>query len=177
MLIQTEDFEVYLLKENEGHLFFALIDENRNRLEDFFAGTVAKTKNLESCLNYCVLIQERILKKEYFPFVVRDVKSNGLIGLIDVKNINWNIPKAELGCFIDSYYANSGIASQLLPLFVEKLVQQYRFKKLLCRISPDNPSSIQVALKSGFEFEGTIRRDYKTTSGKIVDVNYYGKIF
>jgi RimJ/RimL family protein N-acetyltransferase len=34
-----------------------------------------------------------------------------------------------------------------------------------------------VILKNGFELEGTIRNDYRTTKGEIVDLNYYGRVF
>ena len=36
---------------------------------------------------------------------------------------------------------------------------------------------LHFILKNGFELEGTIRRDYKTTKGEVVDLNYYGKVF
>lgn len=177
MFINKNNFQLSLLKKEESLLFFNLIDCNRTRLEDFFAGTVSKTKDLDSTLKYCVLIQEKILRKEYFPFVIKDLDTNNLIGLIDVKNINWSIPKAELGCFIDTKYANTGVASSFLSTFVNELAKEYYFKKLLCRISPNNISSIRLALKSGFQLEGKIRNDYKTTSGQLVDLNYYGKVF
>jgi len=34
-----------------------------------------------------------------------------------------------------------------------------------------------VALKNGFELEGIIRNDYRTTDNKVVDLNYYGRVF
>jgi ribosomal-protein-serine acetyltransferase len=62
-------------------------------------------------------------------------------------------------------------------LLVDYLVEAYQFKKLLCRANNKNAGSLKVALKNGFELEGTIRRDYKTTEGELVDLNYYGRIF
>jgi RimJ/RimL family protein N-acetyltransferase len=177
MNISFDKYQVQLLDTNNPEMFFHLLNENRFRLEEYFAGTIAHTKDLSSTKNYCELIQQRIEEKRYFPYVIIDVYTQKYIGLIDVKNIDWNIPKAELGYFIDHNYEGGGIISKALGFTINALVKSYGFKKLLCRINKSNKGSIAVALKNGFELEGTIRRDYKTTKGLIVDLNYYGRLF
>ncbi|AXT59667.1 N-acetyltransferase [Aquimarina sp. AD10] len=172
-----QDFKVELLTKSNSDLFFHLIDTNRNRLEDFFAGTVARTLTLEDTKEYCAEIETKIKEKTYFPYMIIDQKTKMFIGLIDVKNIDWSIPKAELGAFIDSNFEGKGIVFNSVSGLIDEIVKEHGFKKLLCRISNRNSRSINVALKSGFELEGTIRYDYKTTKGEIVDLNYYGKIF
>jgi len=97
--------------------------------------------------------------------------------LVDVKNINWEVPKAELGYFIDKHYEGQGITTIASRLVVDHIVSEYKFIKLLCRASTRNKGSIAVILKNGFELEGTIKKDYRTTKGEIVDLNYYGRLF
>ncbi|EDP69992.1 Acetyltransferase [Flavobacteriales bacterium ALC-1] len=172
-----DSFKIDLLQPNEGEALFNLIDSNRARLEDFFAGTVSKTRTLEDTLVYCEDIQKRIKAIGYLPYMITDVNTNEFIGLVDVKNIDMNVPKAELGSFIDSRYEGKGIVSKATNLVVDHIVEEYKFIKLLCRASSRNKGSVAVILKNGFELEGTIRRDYKTTKGEIVDLNYYGRIF
>ena len=171
------DFKISLLSTYESEVFFNLIDSNRVRLEDFFAGTVSKTKTLKETINYCKIIEQKIKDRAYFPFMITDVKTNTFIGLVDVKNIDWNVPKAELGSFIDSGYEGKGITTKATALVVDYLIEEYHFKKLLCRANSKNLGSISVILKNGFLLEGTIRNDYRTTKGEIVDLNYYGRVF
>ena len=172
-----DDFKINLLQHNEGEVFFNLIDENRSRLEDFFAGTVSKTRTLDDTIEYCVEIQNRIQEKTYFPYMITDINSGKFIGLVDVKNIDWNVPKAELGSFIDSRYEGKGIVTKAANLVVDHIVEKHKFIKLLCRANSRNKGSIAVILKNGFELERTIRKDYRTTKGEIVDLNYYGRVF
>ena len=174
---QFEHFSISSLDTNNYESFFNLIYSNRERLEDFFAGTVSKTKTLKDTEQYCNIIAKKINDKSYFPFIITSLKSNAYIGLIDVKNIDWNVPKAELGYFIDANYEGQGISSLALSFIVDYLIEKYQFKKLLCRVSSLNEGSIGVALKNGFQLEGTIRNDYRTTRGDIVDLNYYGRVF
>ncbi|PKV51266.1 RimJ/RimL family protein N-acetyltransferase [Aquimarina sp. MAR_2010_214] len=172
-----ENYIVKMLSANQSESFFQLIHTNRERLEDFFAGTVACTKTLSDTIDYCREIEQKIKERVYFPYVIIEKSSQEIIGFIDIKNIDWNIPKAELGAFIDSKYEGKGIITNTMSSLIDTIVNEHHFKKLLCRISSRNVRSINVALNSGFELEGTIRCDYKTTKGEIVDLNYYGKVF
>ena len=172
-----DHYRIDLLQANESEAFFNLIDSNRLRLEDFFAGTVSKTLTLDATKQYCVEIQKRIENISYLPFMITDINTNAFVGIVDVKNIDMNVPKAELGSFIDDNYEGKGIVTEATKLVVEHIVKHYKFLKLLCRASSRNKASIAVILKNGFELEGTIRKDYRTTKGEIVDLNYYGRVF
>ena len=177
MNIRFNDCEIGLLGTSRASDFFDLIDANRERLEDFFAGTVARTESLEDTEAYCDAVEARIREGSYLPYIISETDTGKYIGLVDVKSIEWSVPKAELGYFIDESYAGRGITSLAVGLVVDLTVSEHGFKKLLCRVNAENLASINVALKNGFELEGTIRRDYVTTSGEVVDLNYYGRVF
>jgi RimJ/RimL family protein N-acetyltransferase len=70
---------------------------------------------------------------------------NSLIGFIDIKNIDWNIPKAELGCFIDEGYANKGISAKALKAFTDFCFETYGFKKLFLRTHQSNYPAKKIA--------------------------------
>jgi len=177
MKICAQQFEISLFDTAEHQALFELIDRNRERLAVFFAGTVAKTGSLEDTREYCHLIAQRIEEKSYFPYVIRNANNGEMIGFVDIKNIDWAIPKAEIGYFIDSRYEGRGITSQAVAWVVDEVVALHKFKKIYCRISPQNESSIAIAIKNEFELEGTLRREYKTLHNDIVDLHYFGKLF
>ena len=171
------EFHLTLLTSAYSESFYHLIQNNLKRLEDFFAGTVCKTTTLEDTFDYCLEIEKRIQNKTYFPYLIIETKTSKLVGLIDLKNIDRNIPKGELGAFIDKDYEGKGIITYHGEMLIHQIVSEHGFKKLFCRAAPQNTRSIQVVERIGFEFEGTIRLDYRTTRGELVDLNYYGKVF
>lgn len=177
MSFDFNNYQFELLQEKDSYSFFTLIQENKERLNDFFAGTVAKTTTLEATKAYSKEISKRIEDRAYYPYSIKEKKSGNFIGFIDVKNIDWDVPKAELGAFIDEGSEGKGIITHHLTYLIDLIVQEHGFKKLLCRIASENKRSIQVARNCGFEYEGTIRRDYRTTNGRLIDLNYYGKLF
>lgn len=174
--MKFEKYEVRLIKKEDVLPYFQLIENNRPRLEDFVAGIVSKTKNRTDTEIFIDEIIEKNTNRTYFPYVVIDTSNQEFVGYIDVKSIDWNIPKAELGYFIDEKYAGKGVATNALNLIINHFFNELKFIKLLLRIHQDNKSSLRIAEKCGFTIEGTIRKDYKKTNGEIVDFLYYGKI-
>ena len=135
-----------------------------------------KTKTFEDTREFLFDIVQRTKDKTYFPYIIIDDSNQRIAGFIDLKNIDWNIPKSEMGLYIDKDYANQGISTKAFCLFCDFCFAEYKFQKLFLRTHNNNTFARRVAEKCGFEIEGTIKRDYKTTSGEVVDLIYYGRI-
>lgn len=174
--MKFENYELRLLQREDKKYFFQLIKNNLTRLEDFVAGIVAQTKTESDVKNFINNSIIKISNKTYYPYLVIDLKTKMPIGFVDIKNIDWNIPKAELGFFIDENYSGKGITTKAMHCISEYLFNELGFNKLLLRIHQSNKSSRNVAEKCGFKLEGIIKNDYKTTKGEIVDFMYYGKV-
>ena len=174
--MKFDKYSIRLLEIPDLDDYFQLVVNNRQRLEDFFTVTISNTKTYEETRKFVEDMIKRAEEKVYFPYIIIDNSNRNIIGFIDLKNIDWRIPKSELGFFIDKNYAGKGITTKALNLLCEFCFSKYKFQKLFLRTHPDNISAKTVAEKCGFELEGIIRKDYKTTSGKIVDLVYYGKL-
>lgn len=174
--MKFENYRIRLVKESDFQLYFEMIQKNRSRLERFFAGTVSRTQNLEDTRIFLMDMKKGIENNTYFAYVLVDDNSGSMMGFIDLKNIDWTVPKSEIGFFIDGDYAGQGITSKALAVFCQYCFEHHGFKKIFLRTHESNMAAIKVAEKCGFEIEGVLRRDYKTTAGELVDVLYYGKL-
>ena len=176
ILVKFDNYTIRIISKEDSLSYFQLIENHRWRLEDFVAGIVSKTN---SRMDTDIFINEIIKKhndRSYFPYVIIDTSNQQLVGYIDVKNIDRNIPKAEVGYFIDEKYAGKGVTRNAFNLVVNYFFNELGFVKLLLRIDPCNDHSRRLAEKCGFIVEVIIRKNYKATQGKIVDLMYYGKI-
>ncbi|HEY1045277.1 MAG TPA: GNAT family protein [Bacteroidia bacterium] len=174
--MRFDHFLIRIIQQNDAEAYFNLVNNNLDRLADFFAGTVAANRNQTDSIQFIQNNLQKFEDQTYMPFVIVDMHSNELIGYIDVKNIDWKIPKAELGCFIDQSHAGKGISSKAMNLVIDHLFNEKQFIKLFLRTHESNTAARHLAEASGFELEGKIRCDYKTTSGKLADLLYYGLI-
>lgn len=118
----------------------------------------------------------RIAEKTYYSFLIIDDAHNDIVGYIDVKDIDWGIPKAEFGCYFDSEYCGKGLATGAMNVVIAHLFKEEGFLKLFLRTHKENVAARKLAERCGFEVEGVIRKDYKKTNGEIVDLVYYGLV-
>src|ERR1700741_3067320 len=100
-----DNYTIRLLEPGDLEAYYKLIETNRKRLEDGFAGTVSRTLTFEATREFVIERIQKAKERTYFPFIIIDHKTNEIAGFIDIKNIDWKIPKGELGCYADAKYA------------------------------------------------------------------------
>ena len=154
--------------------YFALIDSNRERISTYFPFTSNANTDLESTKRY---LSERIAfaeKNLVTILIIKDDFTKKIAGAIIFKDVDWTIPKCELGFFMDQQFEGNGLMTKCLLLVIDFCFREAKLNKLFLRISPENLSSIRVAEKTGFMKEGIIRNDFKTGDGKLKDLIYFG---
>ena len=174
--MKFDHYSLRLLDLGDLDPYYELVQKNRDRLADYFIGTVSRTKTYEEAQEFVEEMIRHTISNTYFPYVIIDHTDEKIIGFVDLKNIDWNIPKTQIGFYIDESYAGKGIISKAIREICNYCFKEKGFVKLFMRIHPENIAAQKVAEKCGFELEGTIRNDYKTGSGEIIDLLYYGKL-
>ena len=174
--MRFDEYDIQLITINDAEAFYNLIQHNLDRLKDTFAGTVSKTRTIQETKAFILVALKNNIQKLYYPFLIKEVSTKSILGFIDLKNINWDIPKTEIGYFIHKEYEGRGITSKALKMMIGFCFGKLKMSKLFLRTTKNNVGSQKVAVKNGFQKEGFIRRDYKTASGEIVDLLYYGLI-
>lgn len=174
--MQFPPYALRAIVADDGPALFHLIDTNRARLEGFFAGTVARTRTLEDTVDHVANMLAKAEARTYYAFALVDTRTGGMAGFVDIKNIDWNIPKAELGAFMDAAHEGKGLASKALAAITRHCFDELKFDKLLIRTHEGNAGARRVVERNGYQLEGTVRKDYRTTAGVVVDLMYYGKV-
>jgi RimJ/RimL family protein N-acetyltransferase len=175
-MFHFDHYTIRFAKPGDLSAYFALIERNRPRLEDFFAGTAALTHTLEDTETHLSDVLAKQEEKKFYPFLVIDDSNGALIASIQIKNLDWSIPKGEIGYYIDAAYEGKGIITKATSRVISYGFEQLGLAKMYIRTHERNAASLKVAQKNGFIYEGTIRMDYKTTSGEVVDIMYYGMV-
>lgn len=174
--ILFDHYVIRLLDTDDLLPYFALVERNRDRLNNFFTGTVSRTQTLEDTKTFLADITERARARTYLPYLIVDTRNGAFAGFLDLKNIDWTVPKSEVGCYMDESYAARGLATKAFRTFCNHCFAEAGFKKLFLRTHHTNTAAIRMAESSGFQKEGILRWDYKTTSGELVDLLYYGRL-
>jgi RimJ/RimL family protein N-acetyltransferase len=161
-------------QEGEGPLVYKLVASNKSRLIDHFPKTVAQlTDENRGELFVRNKIAEWHSQKGY-SFGMWDVHGRHYIGQISAKNIDWEIPRAELSYYISQEYEGRGIVKEALLLIIRFCFDNLHTQKLCIRTTPANYRSGKLAESCGFRKEGMIRNDFMKPDKTLSDVVYYG---
>jgi len=170
----TKRVVVRRFRENDGEQLYDLLQTNRGYLEDAFPSTLSENSSKEKSEWYVRVRFARWLLQEEYCFGVWDNDSAKLIGFIRLFRIDWHIPKAEVGFFIDRDFSSKGIMTEVLLVIIKFAFSQLKLEKIALRTAMDNYASQRLARKCGFRREGDLRADFKKTSGEIIDVMVLG---
>ncbi len=133
-----------------------------------------RPKSIEEELNYIKEMIEKSEKGVQYAFVI--LLDDLVVGGIGLKINQQRQHIAEIGYFVDESYHSKGIATKAV-----KLIEEFGIKKGIKRfeiiMELQNKASERVAIKSGYEKEGVLRKViHNKRAGEYRDAYIYSKI-
>jgi RimJ/RimL family protein N-acetyltransferase len=169
-----DNYSIRPIELNDALDFFQLVENNRPRISTYFPGIVSKTKTFEETKSH---IAERIAgaaSGKYMIYLIIDNLTKKFAGVVQLKDIDTNARKREVGFFVDSNYERKGIATKSILAACDFCFNTMNLNKVFMRIAEENIASRRVAEKCGFKIEGKLRDDFTTSDGKLITLFYYG---
>ena len=172
-------FDHYTLRPirmEDAKAFFTLVSANREYIRDYLPVTAAGIQDIPATEAY---IEEKIIladEKEHYCLLIEDRHTHTLAGAFFLKNLDWKVPKCELGYFVNHAHGGKGLMSDAMARVVQFCFGVLGMNKIYLRTGIHNTASRRVAEKNGFEVEGILRRDFRIHDGSLVDLAYYGLV-
>ena len=128
--------------------------------------------------------EEALQRKKRIDFLAREefyfniyLKGPGtLVGVIALWNIDWEVPKFEIGYFIRTSLEGQGFATEAVNGITRFAFDQFGALRIQITSPLQNEPSWRVAENAGYTLEGIIRNDYRDVDGNLLDSKYYSKI-
>ena len=164
---------IRLITHQDCEKFHQLIEENRIFFRPYFPKTIEQITDLSSAQNF---INERInvnLLRQGYYFIIEI--ENQLIGVVTLKEIDWQESICELAYFIDKSQEGKGIISKTIKEVILYCISELNLEKIYARVNPFNIASKKVLEKNGFTKEKILLNNFKNEKGVLEDVEYYEK--
>lgn len=84
--------------------------------------------------------------------------------------------KAEIGYWLGEKYWGRGIMTAAVKLVTSFCFRKLKLRRIYATVYPHNKASVRVLQKTGFRFEGLMRKLYKK-DGKFLDALMYAKVW
>jgi ribosomal-protein-serine acetyltransferase len=96
-----------------------------------------------------------------------------LAGCISLHSVEWGDRRASLGYWLGAAFQGHGIITRAGNALIAYAFAELRLDRLEIQCATDNRRSRQVALRLGFQHEGTLRQSWRR-EGELVDQAVYG---
>ena len=150
-----------------------VVDKNRGSLIRNFSQMAKGLSQSEDVKSFIEGKAEQWNTRQGFCYGIWFRASEQQIGQLQVKNLVWDVPSAELSYFIGNSSQRRGFASEAISTILRMAFAQLGFKRMFVRIIPSNKESISLADKLGFKHEGLHRNEFRCGLGELHDVHYF----
>ncbi|MDX1278086.1 GNAT family N-acetyltransferase [Oceanihabitans sediminis] len=173
MILEFNQFYINKIQEKDAWEICEFVVSNQDRLKRYFPITLAE--NLTPTLSK-LFTEKQILKfqnKEEFIFPIKEKETNVLVGLVFIRELDWDKKQGEFGYCIDETFKGKKIITQAVQLLSEYAFKQLDLKTLQILVYKDNTSSIEVAKNNGFEWVKTLKKEFTPTGESPLDLELY----
>jgi ribosomal-protein-serine acetyltransferase len=162
------------IEKADAPAFHVFLRSNFEHIRDYFPKTAVGATSLKSTEQLLNSWIRKRRKREIYVFIGEDGASGKFLGLFFSKEVDLVHMKCEIAYFVDKDEQGKGLASAGVKALIRFIFSTLELNKIICRVSTDNEPSIKVAEKNGFILEGVLKKEFKISSGKFIDVNCYG---
>jgi ribosomal-protein-serine acetyltransferase len=153
MIIVNKNIALVLPELNMATPLFNLINENRNHLSKWFPW-VQHANDTSFTQRFITNTLDQYKNNLCIPLMV--VFNGKMVGRIGLYKIDYQNNVAEIGYWLHSELNNKGIMSACIKALLYWTYTTTDINRIELRCQPENESSIALALKNGFLFEGRL---------------------
>ncbi|WML46523.1 GNAT family N-acetyltransferase [Neobacillus sp. PS3-40] len=127
---------------------------------------------------------EKNIREAYVKFLAREdlrhhifLKESGeFIAASGLHRINWDVPKFEIGYWIDTRFCGNGYITEAVAGITHFAFHELKGKRVEIRCDSKNVKSRAIPEKLGFSLEGIFKNDGMSADGKEVrDTRIYAR--
>ena len=173
MIYSSEHISISLLQQKNALQLNKLFVSNTERFMDHLPTTLAENRTLESTQNYIIKKIEEAKKYIEFVFVINHNYSSDIIGLIILKNLDWESRTGEFAYCIGKRFKGKELMTEGIKAVSNYAVDIMKLDTLQIISHKTNFSSIKVALQSGFKWKETLVNEFMPLNGAALDMELY----
>ncbi|WP_409306039.1 GNAT family N-acetyltransferase [Peribacillus sp. SCS-155] len=165
--IETERLYIRACQPGDGKDVFEAVNCSREELKQWlpFAQNAQTEEETEAGVRDSYA---RFIKREDFRLHIYRKEDDVFIGSTGLHRINWNVPKFEIGYWVDSRHGKKGYIIEAVEALTDFALDYYGANRVEIRCDPDNISSRRIPERLGFTLEGILWNDSISPDGKYV---------
>jgi len=170
------DFEKYYIEpiaEKDAWKLCDFIIANSERLKRYIPKTLEQNLTPDLARIFVLKKAKQFAANEEFLFKLKEKKNRTIIGLVFVKEVDWDKKQAELAYCIGYQFEGRGLTTQAVKALSGYTLDTLGLKGLQIIVHKTNPGSIKVAEKCGYTWQRTLLNEHTPLGEKALDMELY----
>jgi ribosomal-protein-alanine N-acetyltransferase len=170
------DFDAYFVEpiaEKDAWKLCDFSSANSERLKRYFPKTLEQNLTPDLSRNFVSKKVKQFQEKEEFLFKLKEKEGRTIIGLVYIKEIDWNKRQAELAYCIGYQYEGKGWATQSVKALSNFASSTLGLRTLRIITHKSNLGSIKIAENCGYTWVRTLQKEHRPPGEDALDMELY----
>ncbi|RTQ49202.1 N-acetyltransferase [Hymenobacter gummosus] len=151
-----------------------LIDDDRARLTRDFPKTTQAVQDEASARVFIEIRDADWLIGKGVQLGIWPVGEAAPVGFVSLRNIEWEVPKAELAYLLSAAAEGRGLMHEAATAVIDWAFRELGLERVYCHVDPANERSARLAQRCGLRPEGRLRHNFRGGDGLIHDSLLFG---
>ena len=172
-MINFDNYIIDKICEADTSGLTEFMTSNSKRFQKFFPKTLAQNLTLEDSKKFAFLKSQEHDSKLEFTFVLKDQNSKKIIGLVILKELDWDKKQGEFAYCIDTGFEGKGLITKAVKLLSQHAIDDIGLEILQIVVHSSNNGSIKVAKNCGYKWQKTLLKAYAPPNESPLDMELF----
>ena len=170
------DFDAYYIEPIAEEDAWKLCDfsiANTERLKRFFPKTLEQNLTPDLSRIFVSKKVKQFQEKEEFLFKLKEKEGRTIVGLVYIKELDWDKKQAELAYCIGYQFEGRGWATQSVQTLSNYAFDTLGLTDLRIITHKTNLASVKIAKKCGYTWQRTLLKEHTPPGEEALDMELY----
>lgn len=173
MIAEFETYYVTLIQEKDAWPLCDFMVANEDRFKRFMPKTLAQNLTPTLSKNFCEKKVKQYQNKEEFLFNIKEKETNALVGIVYIKNLDWDKKQAELAYCIGYTHKGKGTITKAVKVLSEYAFDKLRLETLQIIVHKTNTASVKVAENNTYLWVKTLMGEFTPSNEAPLNMELY----
>ena len=176
--VETERLILRCPRPGDGRQVFEAVCDSIDALRDWPASlpwAVCEPQE-DAFERFCREGHVDYLARRNFPLLVFLKSENRYIGGNGLHNVDWAVPRCEIGYWLRAGYCGRGLATEASQAATDFALHTLGMRRVASLPDAENRASCAVAERAGYQLEGTMHNDRKAPDGSLRHTALYARL-
>lgn len=173
MQLNFGNYHITPIQPKDGWNICNFAVANEDRLKRYFPKTLEQNLTPDLSSHFVSKMVKQFEVKEVLLFTLKENKSNKLVGLVYIKEVDWIKKQGEFAYAIDYNVEGKGLTTEAVKLLSDYAFENLGLETLQIIVHKSNISSLKVAENNNFTWIKTLKNEFTPPGEKPLNMELY----